>query len=57
MHAKFWSERLKDLGVNWRIILEWISENNVGTCGLIHLTRDRDQWRCLVNTVVSLQIP
>jgi len=40
MHTIFWLENLKgrdhseDLGVDGRIILEWIFENRVGGCGL-----------------------
>jgi hypothetical protein len=40
MHTIFWSENLKetvhseDLGVDKRIILEWILEKQGGRCGL-----------------------
>jgi hypothetical protein len=26
-------------------------------CGLIHLAKDRDQWRAVVNTVMNLRLP
>jgi hypothetical protein len=31
----------------------------IGSCGMdsIDLAQDRDQWRALVNTVMSLQVP
>jgi len=40
MNTEFWSENLKgryyleDLGIDGRIILEWILGNKVGMCGL-----------------------
>jgi hypothetical protein len=39
MSSKFWSDYLKgrdyskDLGVDGKMILEWILENSVGKCG------------------------
>jgi hypothetical protein len=51
MYATFLSDNLnerhhlKDLGVDGRILLEWI-----------HVDQDRDQWRVVVNTVMNLRI-
>jgi hypothetical protein len=42
----------EDLGVYRSIILKWISGKQDG----IHLARDRDRWRTLVNTVVNLRV-
>jgi hypothetical protein len=61
MHIRFWSESQKDSGhyeeldVGGRIILKWI----LGSSGMdwIHLDRDTDQWKTLVNTVVNLRVP
>jgi hypothetical protein len=40
MHTKFWlgilngRDHLEDVGVDGRIILEWVLRNRVGRCGL-----------------------
>jgi hypothetical protein len=41
---------LEHLSVNGTIILEWILVD------WIHLARDRDQWRAVVNTVMNLWV-
>jgi hypothetical protein len=56
MHTEFWLENPKrrghseDLGVDGRIILEWILEK----CGEVvdwnYLTQDRYQWRTLLKS-------
>jgi hypothetical protein len=33
----------QDLGIDRRIILEWMSETRVGGCGLMYLAHDRVQ--------------
>jgi hypothetical protein len=64
MHTILWLENLKgkghleDLGLDGRIILEWI-------LGIIwwegadwmHVAQDRDQWRALVITIMNLWVP
>jgi hypothetical protein len=51
---------LEDVGINVRIILEWILRSKVGGSGLdlkAYLAQDRGHWRVLVNTVMNLQVP
>jgi hypothetical protein len=56
MHKQFWWENVtgrdhsEDLGVDGKIILEWILGTWVGRCGL-DLFQDRDQWWAVVNTI------
>jgi hypothetical protein len=60
MHTKFLSDNLevrdhpKYLGVDGKIILEWILEKQGGGVDWMHLDQERDQWRALVNTVMKL---
>lgn len=46
---------LPDLGVDGRIMLKWIL-NNQGVVW-IETAQDRAQWRAFVNTVVDLRVP
>jgi hypothetical protein len=64
MHTQFWSEILKgrryqseNLGVDGKVILEWMTE--VGWQGVdwSYLITDRDKWRAFVNTVMNVGIP
>jgi hypothetical protein len=63
MHTIFWLEHLKgsdnseDLGVDGKIILEWIFGKVWEDMDWIHLARVRDQWRVLVNTVMNIRFP
>jgi hypothetical protein len=64
VHTAFWLGGLKDgdhwedLGVDGRITSRWILGKWVlGMWMWIHLAQDRDTWRALVNTVISLWIP
>jgi hypothetical protein len=43
--------------VGGRIIFKWILEIGWGGMEWIDLAHDRDQWRALVNTVMSLLVP
>jgi len=45
----------EDLGVDGRIILEWI----LGWKDVewVNLAQDRDQWRALVNTIMNVRYP
>jgi hypothetical protein len=51
-------DHLEDLGIDRRIILEWILRD-IGWEGVewIHLGQDRDQWWALLNMVMDLCIP
>ena len=51
-------DRLKDPGVDGRIILRWIFRNrDMGDVNWIELAQDRDRWRALVNAVTNLGVP
>jgi len=57
MHTKFCLENLKgrdhfeDLGVNGKILLEWILRSD-----WMHPVQDRDYRRAFVNTVINLRV-
>jgi hypothetical protein len=42
--------------VDGRIIFKWIRKIGFGGVYWIHLAKDRDRWRALVNIVMNLQI-
>ena len=50
---------MEDLGLNRRIILEWIAKKWEGVHGLycIDLAQDMDRWRAVVNAVMNLGLP
>jgi len=51
-------DHLEDLDMNGKIMLEWsLTEIDWEVVDWIHLTQDRNQWRILVNTVMSLRVP
>jgi hypothetical protein len=50
-------DHLEILGVNERIILKRILEKMVFSMDLIHLARDRNNWRILVTMAMSLRVP
>jgi hypothetical protein len=60
---KFWSENRKDwdysedLGIDGRIILEWILQKGWDGVDWMHVAQDRDQWRTVVYTVMYLRVP
>jgi len=63
MHTIFWLENLtvgfhlEDVGIDGRIILEWMFEKEWRGVDWMHLAQDRDQWWALVNTLISLWVP
>ena len=50
------ADHLEDLGVDGRIILEWILEKWDGGMDWIDLAQDRDGWRAVVNAVMNLRV-
>jgi hypothetical protein len=63
VHTGFWWENLKergqleDLGVDGKIILKWIFGKWNGVIDWIHMTRDKDKSRALVNAIMNLRVP
>jgi hypothetical protein len=59
----FWWGNLKerdhwgDPGIDGRIILRRIQEVGCGSMDWIELAQDRDMWRALVNSEMSLRAP
>jgi hypothetical protein len=49
-------DHLGDPGVDGRIILKLIFKTWDGGMDWIELAQDRDRWRALVNTVMSLRV-
>jgi hypothetical protein len=49
---------LEDIGVDGKIIVEWILEKLIEWIGMywMHLTQDRDQWQALANMVINLWV-
>jgi hypothetical protein len=51
-------DHLEDMGVDGKIILEWIlRETGREILDWIQLAQDRDQWRAVLNTVMKLRVP
>jgi len=48
-------DHLKGVG-GGRIILEWVVDRSKPVVW-IHMPQDRDQWRALLNTVMTLRLP
>jgi hypothetical protein len=63
MHTKFLLEslkvrdRLEDLGVDGKVMLEWILRKLGVKVWNVHLAQDRDWWWPLVNMVINVQVP
>jgi hypothetical protein len=51
------SDHLGDLGINGKIILNWISKIKCDDVDWIHVAQDRVQWQAFVNTVMNIQVP
>jgi len=50
-------DHLDDLGVKGRVILKWILTTWDGNMDWSELAQDRERWRALVNTVMTLRVP
>jgi hypothetical protein len=50
-------DHLEDPGIDGRIILRWIFRNWDWGMELIDMAQDRDKWRALVNSIMSLRFP
>jgi len=48
---------LADIGVDEKIILNWILEMGCMDVSWIHTTQDRGQWWAFVNTVMRNRVP
>jgi hypothetical protein len=63
VHRGFWwgnmrdRDHLEDTGVNGSIILKWVFHKyDEGSVDCINLSHDRDNYRALVNAVMSLRV-
>jgi hypothetical protein len=63
MHTGYWWESQKERD-HWEAqdaggwtILKWILETGWHGVDWMDMTQDRDKWRALVNTVLSLRVP
>ena len=45
---------MENLDINWKIILNWISEKYDEDMYLTDLAQDSDRWRVVVNAVMNL---
>jgi len=63
VYAGFWwgnlreRDHLGDPGMDGRILLRWIFRKWNGGMDWIDLAQDRDRWRALVNSAMSLRFP
>jgi hypothetical protein len=63
VHTGFWwknpkeGDHLKDLGVDGRIILNWIFKKWNGCMEWIGLAQNSDRWRAIVNAVINIRVP
>jgi hypothetical protein len=49
-------DQSEDLGVDEKIILEWIFGIRLEGVNLMHLAQEMDQWWTLVNSVTNLRV-
>ena len=47
---------LEDTGVDWSIILKWITKKWDGSMDWIDLVQNRGRWRALVKAVMNLRL-
>jgi hypothetical protein len=63
VHAGFWwgtlryRDHLEDLGLDRKIILNWIIKRWDRGMDWIELAQDKDKWRALANTVMDIRVP
>ena len=63
MHTEFWwgnlrkRHLLEDLGVDGRIILNWIFRKWDGRMDWADMAQDWDRWPAVVNAVMNLRVP
>jgi hypothetical protein len=50
-------DQSEELGVDGRIISDWIFGKESGKLDWIHLAQDNDKWRAIVNAVMNFWIP
>lgn len=50
-------DNMEDLGVDLRIILQWIFNKYDWGLRLIGLPQDMEKWRAVVHTVMNLRVP
>jgi len=50
-------DRLKDVGINERVILKWIFKKWDWGIDWIDLAQDRSRWQALVNSEMKLWVP
>ena len=48
---------LEDLGVDGRLILQWILQKWDGGTDWMAVSQDRDSWGAVVNAVMNLRVP
>jgi hypothetical protein len=62
VRTEFWwrnlttRDYLEDLGIDSRIILNWIFKNRMGGMGWIDLAQDTDKWPAVLNAVTNLWV-
>jgi hypothetical protein len=52
-----WNKPLGKARRRWKSNLKWTIRDWMGGCVWFDLAQDKDQWRALVNTVISLGVP